>query len=346
MEAKKEIVACDEALANEAAAAAQAIRDDCENDLAEAIPALQSAINSLNTLKPSDITVVKSMKNPAPIVKFVIESVCVMRNIAPKRKPDLENKGKLVDDYWTPGQQMLGDIKFLESLKTYDKDNIPPAVMKRVRERYVTNPYFDPNLVKKVSTACEGLCRWVRAIEVYDRVIKIVAPKKAKLTEAEAELANQMDKLNEKRAQLQQVTDKLQALNDEFAAMTKKKKDLEDNIDLCSQKLDRAEKLIHGLGGERARWGEMAQLLTGRLVNITGDVILAAGVVAYLGAFDAIYRKAIIGDWQTLCKDQKIPCSEEFSLTNILGDQEKQQFKSSTIKSKLEIKIGKLFFCK
>ena len=41
VEAKKEIVACDEALANEAAAAAQAIRDDCENDLAEAIPALQ-----------------------------------------------------------------------------------------------------------------------------------------------------------------------------------------------------------------------------------------------------------------------------------------------------------------
>jgi hypothetical protein len=40
-------VACDEALANEAAAAAQAIRDDCENDLAEAIPALQ--VSPLNT---------------------------------------------------------------------------------------------------------------------------------------------------------------------------------------------------------------------------------------------------------------------------------------------------------
>ena len=44
-----------------------------------------------------------------------------MRGIAPKRKPDLENKGKLVDDYWSPGQQMLGDIKFLETLKSYDK---------------------------------------------------------------------------------------------------------------------------------------------------------------------------------------------------------------------------------
>jgi dynein heavy chain len=77
--------------------------------------------------------------------------------------------------------------------------------MKRIREKYVTNPFFDPNFVKKVSTACEGLCKWVRAIEVYDRVIKIVSPKKAKLAEAEQELARQMDKLNDKRAQLQQV---------------------------------------------------------------------------------------------------------------------------------------------
>ena len=49
----------------------------------------------------------------------------------------------------------------------------------------------------------------------------LVSPKKAKLAEAETELARQMDKLNEKRAQLQQVTDKLQALNDEFAGMFK-----------------------------------------------------------------------------------------------------------------------------
>ena len=35
-------------------------------------------------------------------------------------------------------------------------------------------------------------------IRFDDRVIKIVSPKKAKLAEAETELARQMDKLNEK----------------------------------------------------------------------------------------------------------------------------------------------------
>lgn len=68
------------------------------------------------------------------------------------------------------------------------------------------NPDFNPDVVKAASTACEGLCRWVRAMEVYDRVAKVVAPKKAKLAIAQQELAVQMDKLNTKRAELKSVS--------------------------------------------------------------------------------------------------------------------------------------------
>ena len=56
------MVAADEAKANDAAAAAQNIKDECESELAEAIPALEASIAALNTLKPSDITEVKTMK--------------------------------------------------------------------------------------------------------------------------------------------------------------------------------------------------------------------------------------------------------------------------------------------
>ena len=60
--------------------------------MAEAIPALQSAVASLNTLDPADITIVKTMKNPTPIIRLVVEAVCVMKGVAPDRKPDLENQ--------------------------------------------------------------------------------------------------------------------------------------------------------------------------------------------------------------------------------------------------------------
>lgn len=47
------------------------------------------------------------------------------------------------------------------------------AVMQKIRETYMTNPEFDPNKVAKASSAAEGLCKWIKAMEVYDRVAKV-----------------------------------------------------------------------------------------------------------------------------------------------------------------------------
>ena len=75
------------------------------------------------------------VKNPPVLVKLVMEAVCIMRNIKPERKPDPTGTGKMVEDYWGPSQKMLSDFKFLDTLKTYDKENINPAIMKKIREK-------------------------------------------------------------------------------------------------------------------------------------------------------------------------------------------------------------------
>uniref|UniRef100_A0A8D3EB25 Dynein axonemal heavy chain 7 n=1 Tax=Scophthalmus maximus TaxID=52904 RepID=A0A8D3EB25_SCOMX len=321
VDAKKELVSADEKVANDAAAAAKAIKDECEGDLAEALPALAAALSALDTLKPADITVVKSMQNPPGPVKLVMESICIMRSIKPERKPDPSGSGKMVEDFWGPSKKLLGDLKFLDILKDYNKDNIPAASIKKIREKFIDNPEFLPSVIKNVSSACEGLCKWVRAMEVYERVAKVVGPKKERLKLAEDELSVQMEMLNIKRAELKTVVDRLQSLNDDLAAMINKKQELEDNIELCSQKLIRAEKLIGGLGGEKDRWTEAARLLGIRYINLTGDILLSSGTVSYLGAFTVDYRTECQEQWRIVCKDKKIPCSEDFTLSNTLGNQ-------------------------
>lgn len=181
---------------------------------------------------------------------------------------------------------MLSDLKFLDNLKSFDKDNIPTPTMKRIREKYISDRDFNPDKVKNVSTACEGLCKWIRAMDIYDRVAKIVAPKQQALAEAEAELADQMEKLNSKRTELQIILDKLQGLNDYFAEKSKQKKNLEDEIDNCEKKLDRAETLLSGLGGEKSRWSQIALVLGVSLNNVAGDVLLTSGCIAHLGCFN------------------------------------------------------------
>lgn len=46
--------------------------------------------------------------------------------------------------------------------------------MSKIRKEYIPNPDFDPSKVKTASSAAEGLCKWVIALEIYDRVAKVL----------------------------------------------------------------------------------------------------------------------------------------------------------------------------
>ncbi|MEQ2170598.1 Dynein heavy chain 7, axonemal [Goodea atripinnis] len=99
-----------------------------------------------------------------------------------------------------------------------------------------------------------------------------------------------------------------------------KKADLEDQVDLCSKKLERAEQLIGDLGGEKTRWSQMAFSLGKLYNNLTGDILISAAIVAYLGAFTSNYRQVQMENWIKLCRSIDIPCSTNMSLVNSLGD--------------------------
>lgn len=197
--------------------------------------------------------------------------------------------------------------------------------MQRIRKDFMTNQEFDPSKVARASSAAEGLCKWILAMEQYDRVAKIVAPKRSKLLEAEAELSQNMEALKKTQNELAEVERKLQSLQNKLVATQHEKHRLEDEVELCATKLDRAEKLIGGLGGEKERWNEAANYLQTVYSNLTGDILISAGVIAYLGPFTRIYRDECVLEWVKMCKNYNIRCSEPFSLTESLGNPVKIQ---------------------
>uniref|UniRef100_H2YSE4 AAA+ ATPase domain-containing protein n=1 Tax=Ciona savignyi TaxID=51511 RepID=H2YSE4_CIOSA len=315
VELVKKLVEADEAVAANAADDAQQIKQECEEKLAVAMPAMNAAIAALDTLRQQDIALVKTMQNPPAGVKITTEAICILK------VSHVFVFGRAIDDYWPAAKKMLGDMKFLDSLRDYDKENIPNAIMRKIRERFIGDPNFRPELIRNVSSACEGLCSWVLAIEVYDRVAKVIAPKRKSLLLAEDDLERLMSLLQVKRKELEEITNKLQLLNDNLKEkLDEKKVRLEDNIELTKVKLIRAEKLISGLGGEKERWTEMTHSLHNTYHNIVGDVLLSSAVVAYLPPFTPLYRQDTIKNWWVECKNRDIPVSEDFSLSNTLGD--------------------------
>lgn len=265
----KQNIEKDEEKAQSTAAEAQGIKDECEAHMEAAKPALDAALTALNTLTPKDITFIKSMKNPPQMVKLVMEAICTMKDIKPDKVPN-QTTGKMVVDYWGPSKKLLNDIKFLDHLIDFDKDNIPSKIMKTVSEKYLTNPDFDPDKVKKASIAAQGLCKWVIAMSSYDKVAKEIKPKRIALDEAEAMYNGAMEALNEKRSQLREVEIKLKEVQNSLDENERKMNMLQNKADGVQTKIKRAGELIGGLGGENKRWRQTALDLEEVYLNLTG----------------------------------------------------------------------------
>lgn len=177
-------VKLDEIRATEQASIANEIAENCAAIMADAMPLIEKAEAALNTLTPADITIVKTMKSPPVGVKIVMEAVCILKEIKPDKIPNPSGVGT-IEDYWGPSKKVLGDMKFLEGLIKFEKDSIPVAAIQLLHKRILNNEAFDPDKVKTASTAAEGLCKWTLAIVEYDKVAKVVAPKRIALKAAE-----------------------------------------------------------------------------------------------------------------------------------------------------------------
>ncbi|KAI4474528.1 hypothetical protein M0802_015568 [Mischocyttarus mexicanus] len=308
----------EEGIANKKAEIAGALKSECEADLAVAIPILEDAVIALNTLKPTDITLVKAMKNPPDTVKLVMAAVCVMLGVTPDRIVDPVG-GKKIIDYWGPSKRILGDMNFLQNLKDYNKDNIPSAVIQIIKNVYMTDKNFVPHIVAKASSAAEGLCKWVRAMVSYNEIAKVVAPKKEKLALAQKECDEAEAFLNEKRLTLSNLNIKLATLNSNLQDTLQKKLKLEEEVSNCTMKLQKAESLIASLGSEKERWSQLAYNLQLNYDNLAGDMILSSGIIAYMAPYNIKCRDKMIEKWINLLRMLNLPYSKSYDFVNILG---------------------------
>lgn len=77
--------------------------------------------------------------------------------------------------------------------------------------------------------------------------------------------------------------------------------------------------MIDKLSDEEVAWAQSLEINKAKKTCLVGDIIIASGVIAYLGVFSVDYRAEAIENWVSLMKSFEIKSSEEFKLQNVLG---------------------------
>uniref|UniRef100_A0A8C0IKH9 Dynein axonemal heavy chain 11 n=1 Tax=Chelonoidis abingdonii TaxID=106734 RepID=A0A8C0IKH9_CHEAB len=288
---------------------------ECEDDLVKAEPALVAATAALNTLNKVNLTELKAFPNPPITVTNVTAAVMVL----------LAYKGKVPKDRsWKAAKVFMGKVDdFLQALISYDKEHIPENCLKVVKEHYLKDPEFNPNLVRTKSFAAAGLCAWVINIVKFYEVYCDVEPKRHALAQANAELAAATEKLGAIRKKLIELDSNLCRLTASFEKAIAKKVRCQEDVNRTNKTIELANRLVKGLQAEKIRWSQSIKHFKAHEKTLCGDVLLTAAFVSYVGSFTKRYRQELVEHmWIPFLKSQKvpIPITEGLDLITMLTD--------------------------
>jgi dynein heavy chain len=126
--------------------------------------------------------------------------------------------------------------------------------------------------------------------------------------------------LAEKRKKLKEVADKIERLERMFAEKKALEASLQAKIDDCNKKLERANKIIAGLAGEKTRWTETVARLTKEYGYLIGNCLVAAGMVAYAGPFTAQFRLELEAEWRDGSTKRGLALLPDISMKQLMED--------------------------
>lgn len=112
----------------------------------------------------------------------------------------------------------------------------------------------------------------------------------------------------------------IEELKKQYDEKMVQKEKLTRDIESLEMMLDRANRLISGLAGEKIRWEETVKDLEIQMGFLPGDCLLAAAFLSYMGPFLSEYRDEIMEKiWQPQVHKLGIPCNPDFKFSNFLS---------------------------
>jgi len=295
-------------------------KEAVERDLEAAQPALDAAQSALSAINPKDIGLLKQLKNPPEIIKRIFDCVLILFGNDLKPSALVKPKEMLqLDDSWSSALDMMSKPTFLRDIFNFDKDAINDETIE-VLYPYISAPDFTYEDAKKASGNVAGLCTWVKAMEMYTTIAKVVRPKMEELRAAEGKLKVANQKLAKAQGELDAVQDELNRMQKDFDEAMATKQRIQDDADATQRKMDSANKLINGLEGERHRWTSMSEEFANETLRLIGDVAISCGFISYVGPFNSNFRQTLLERFYKGCVDREIPVTSDLKVSSFLVD--------------------------
>ncbi|KAM9314087.1 dynein heavy chain domain-containing protein 1 [Pholidichthys leucotaenia] len=281
------------------------VAEDARNHIEELNNIAQTQINPMHLLHLkilecldwSDVEEVRHYRDPPDGVVKIMDVICLLFNRPPG---------------WESAKQLLGQSNFFQELEFFDCLSLKTEQLQQLG-MVVQSPQFVPESVRDISKACEPLCRWVQAVYECCCIQQQQLDKKqlrVQAREAQKQLQQAVQHREEAHIHLEEAKLQLQLVQKglvEKLVQLHQTEDAEREASTCAEKME-----MHNI-----KWKAAAQETELCKQNLTGDALIMAAIISYLGPFGPDIRTELLEKWRVLCQTGSININPEDPRTSL-----------------------------
>ena len=262
----------------------QAKKKAVEEELKEVGPLLEKAKESVGAIKAENLTEIRSLRAPPPVIRDVLEGVLRLMGIC--------------DMSWSSMKAFLGKRTIKEEIINFNATSITKQIRNSVQELINQKPdSFKEANVKRSFVAAAPLAVWVKANINYSIVIEKIGPLRESLAQATQNLTDARNRIQKLKDDVIQVDNKVKALREDFGVKTGEAEVLRVNLEKSKEVIASAQLLLGKLEGEGKRWENQIKEINENLNSLPKNSLVSSAFVTYLGEHPEDIRHQMVKKW-------------------------------------------------
>ena len=274
------------------------------DELSTVLPKMEAAKQAVGNMSKKNFATLKSLKKVGDTIKFPLKLIAMIYTKLTGKTP----KEKME---WDEIKNCLIKEDFISTIKNAKIESLGPKLTNMIHKE-ITENEWSIDKIKNAFFEAGLLAEWIESTIACANINNQMEPLKKEIAGLNAQkdkVVAEYDEIAKEKEILEKNIEQLKINYDESLAESN---NIKQEIEQVQSKVERSEKLLINLSSEKERWSKQMDEFKININNLLGDTYLSSSFLAYIGFYDAFYRKYLKDKARQIVKQNEIISSNDF----------------------------------
>ena len=276
-----------------------------EYELSTVLPKMEAAKNAIGNMSPKSVAALKALRKETENTRTALKlSAIIYLKVAKK---------KVVEKCdWAETKSAIMKEDFISTIKNTKAEDLGEKVTNIIKKE-IQNPANHWNIGQITNAFKEVglLAEWIESTVMCADISNQMEPMKNEIKTLNAKKEKLETEFNEAAKEIEMLEKSIEQLKKNYEESVVESNQIKKDMEEVKFKVGRSEKLLSNLTSEKDRWSEQMSDFKENINNLLGDTFLSSSFLAYIGFYDAFYRKYLKEKGRQILCENHIICSHD-----------------------------------